>query len=240
MVQKIERPNADFELGYWGIRGLAQPIRFLLVHADVTFSEVRFGINQDGTAVNDESLDWQTYKSTLEMPFPNLPYIIEKTGSGDIKLSQSNSIMRYLARRFDYYGDTDSDQTSIDILQDEAYDFRNAIIDTVYTLGVEYQATYDNFKATTAPKYLDGFEKYLLAHEEHSHFVGSRLSLVDFILYELICQISVMIKGSVTDSCHPSLFSFINAFRQLPRINEYMGREEYIDRPINSRWASFS
>ena len=240
MVKRLERPNANIELGHWAIRGLAQPIRFLLVHAGVPFSEVRLGINQDGSAVDDESLDWEIQKRALAMPFPNLPYIIEKSDSGEIQLSQSNSIMRYLGRRFDYYGDTTSERTCIDLLQDEAYDFRSAIIDTVYTLGAEYQVVYDNFRSTIAPKYLDNFENYLSAREGYAYFVGAKLSLVDFILYELIWQASVMIEGSVTESCRPKLFAFIDAFRQLPRIEEYMRHGEYIDRPVNMTWASFT
>ena len=92
MVQKLIQENADITLGYWGIRGLAQPIRFLLVSAGVPFSEVRLGVLQDGTLLekDEEGEDWSSLRSTLDMPFPNLPYLIDTGGDSPVSLSQSN------------------------------------------------------------------------------------------------------------------------------------------------------
>ena len=240
MVQRIDKTNAKFELGYWAIRGLGQPIRFLLAHAEVAFSEVRLGVNQDGSGIADESHDWEIHKGTLSMPFPNLPYLIDSSGPTKVQLTQSNAVMRYLARRFDYYGDTESDQIWIDILQDEAYDFRNLIISTAYTLGTEYQVAFNEFTSTAVPRYLDGFENYLSNRGIHTHFVGSRISLVDFILYELVWQVSIMVPGSVTNIHRGSLWAFIEMFAKIPQIATYMASSDYIDRPINSVWASFT
>ena len=240
MVQRVDQAGAEFELGYWAIRGLGQPIRFLLAHAEVVFSEVRFGINQDGSILADGSHDWAIHKGTLSMPFPNLPYLIDSSGPAEVQLTQSNAVIRYLARRFDYYGDSESDQIRIDILQDEAYDFRNSIINTVYTLGPEYQAAFNEFTSTAVPRYLDGFENYLSNRGIHTHFVGSRISLVDFILYELIWQVSIMVPGSVTNIHRVSLWTFIEVFAKIPQIATYMASSDYIDRPINSVWASFT
>ena len=240
MVRRVNQVGAKLELGYWAIRGLGQPIRFLLAHAEVAFSEVRLGVNQDGSIVADESQDWEIHKGTLSMPFPNLPYLIDSSGPTKVQLTQSNAVMRYLARRFDYYGDTESDQIWIDILQDEAYDFRNLIISTAYTLGTEYQVAFNEFTSTAVPRYLDGFENYLSNRGIHTHFVGSRISLVDFILYELIWQVSIMVPGSVTDTHRPSLRRFIEEFAKIPQIAAYMARSDYIDRPINSVSASFT
>lgn len=118
MVQKLIEKNAEITLGYWGIRGLGQPIRFLLVAADVPFSEVRLGVLQDGTILheNQEGEDWSSVRSKLDMPFPNLPYLIDTSGASPVRLSQSNAILRYLARRFDFYGDSETDRIELDWL----------------------------------------------------------------------------------------------------------------------------
>ena len=76
-------------------------------------------------------------------------------------MTQSNAIMRYLARRLGYYGDTTSDLIYIDIFHDEAYDYRNTIISTAYTLGIAYETVFDEFESITVPRYLDAFENYL-------------------------------------------------------------------------------
>jgi glutathione S-transferase len=242
MVQKLIQENADITLGYWGIRGLGQPIRFMLIAADVPFSEIRLGVLQDGTLLNEnkEGDDWGSVRSTLDMPFPNLPYLIDARGSSSVSLSQSNAILRYLARCFDFYGDSESERIEIDILQDEAYDFRNEIVDTAYTLGEDYVAVFEHFSTNTLPHYLDSFETYLAGRDNKNFFAGSRLSLVDFIFYELFWQMTLMVPHSITESNRPTLFAFLKAFEQTPRIANYMQSENYIERPINSPWASFA
>jgi glutathione S-transferase len=242
MVQKLIQENADITLGYWGIRGLGQPIRFLLVSAGVPFSEIRLGVLQDGTLLNKnkEGDDWGSVRATLDMAFPNLPFLIDNGGESPVKLSQSNAILRYLARRFNFYGDSESDRIEIDVLQDEAYDFRNEIIDTAYTLDESYTAKFENFSTKPLPHYLDTFEAYLAQRKRKYFFVGNRLSLVDFILYELFWQMTLMVPNSISEVNRPTLFAFITAFEEEPKIASYLKSENYIERPINSPWASFA
>jgi len=241
MAQILTDEHADITLGYWGIRGLAQPIRSLLVFADVRFSEVRLGVFQDGALMNrvDEDEDWERIRSTLDMPFPNLPYLIDTTPDTPVKLSQSNAILRYLARRFGYYGSSDPDRIEIDVLQDEAYDFRNEIVKTAYTLGDDYDEAYENFVITTLPVYLGRFESYLEKREIPKYFVGDRLSLVDFVLHELLWQITIMVPQAITKSMRPVLYEFIRHFESMPQYIAYQQSDNYIRRPVNSPWASF-
>jgi hypothetical protein len=93
MAQRLIQENTDITLGYWGIRGLAQPIRYLLISADVPFSEIRLGVLQNSTLLSEdeENEEWEVVRSTLDMPFPNLPYLIDTSGSSRICLSQSNA-----------------------------------------------------------------------------------------------------------------------------------------------------
>ena len=105
MPQRNEHPGAEIELGYWPIRGtgathsVAPGLRRDAVH------RCALGLNQDGTQPADRQADWSDAKGTLEMPFPNLPYLIDASGETEIRVSQSDSVMRYLGRRFDLYGD---------------------------------------------------------------------------------------------------------------------------------------
>lgn len=242
MAQKLIRQNADFTLGYWGIRGLGQPIRAMLACAGVPFSEIRLGVLPDGTLMDKdaEEEDWATVRSTLESPFPNLPFLIHTSAGASITLTQSNTILRYLARQLDFYGDSERERTEIDQLQDQAYDFRNEIVQTAYTLGEGYADVFEHFVNQTLPRYLDGFERYLAMREVQKCFVGSRLSLVDFVLYELLWQMTKMVPGSISDSSRPALLGFIKAFESIPEMVAYREGENYIEHPINSPWASFA
>ena len=163
MVQILNRADCDITLGYWAIRGLAQPIRLLLAAAEVSFSEIRLGADADGNLLSreDEGVDWNQHRETLTMPFRNLPYLIDSSGDELIALTQSNAIMRYLSRRFDFYGDSETERLMIDVLQEEAYDFRNKIVKTAYTLGDDYAVALADFKDAALPRYLDGFEDFL-------------------------------------------------------------------------------
>ena len=197
---------------------------------------------QNGTLMNkeEEEKDWEKVRSTLNMPFPNLPYLIDNSQSAPIELTQSNTILRYLARRFDLYGDSDLERSEIDLLQDEAYDFRNEIIKTAYTLGGEYNEVYDHFANNTLPDYLHSFEQYLTNQKHQTFFVGDRLSLVDFVFYELLWQMQLMVPGSITEPDQPMLIAFIKHFEAIPQIAAYTQSENYIEHPINSPWASFA
>ena len=100
--------------------------------------------------------------------------------------------------------------------------------------------TLAEFIATAIPRYVDRFEQYLQSTGATSHFVGARISLVDFALYELIWQTSVMVPGSMTGSNRPGLFAFIESFAGIPQIAAYMRQSSYIERPINSLWTAFN
>jgi len=188
----------------------------------------------------EEDKDWQHIRSTLDMPFPNLPYLIDTSENNPIQLTQSNAILRHLARRYDFYGDSESERAAIDVLQDQAYDFRNEIIKPAYTPGEEYSDLYEQFATHTLPKYLHSFEKYLAGSGDEKHFIGNRLSLVDFVLYELLWQMTLMVPHSITASNRPTLFAFIKHFQSIPLVAAYTESGNYIKHPINSPWASFA
>ena len=70
------------ELGYWGVKGILEPIRWLAAHLGLEFKEF-----------NPKSVEeWGQTKSTLHLDFPNLPYLID----GDFRLTESSAIPVYL------------------------------------------------------------------------------------------------------------------------------------------------
>jgi len=242
MTQNLGTAGAELKLCYWGIRGLAQPIRFLLAMADAPYEEIRIGVTPSGELLSkdEESVDWQTHRATLDVPFPNLPYLIDSSGPSPVQITQSNALLRYLARKFDFYGDSDNERVEIDVLQEEAYDYRNKIIASAYTLGADYEAAFAEFIEEAIPRHVDGFERYLSKRDAPSFFVGAKTSLVDFVLYELLWQTSLMVPGSITETNRPQLHRFIKAFEKQPRIATYRAGSDYIEGPINSPWASFT
>ena len=73
------------ELGYWALRGLGEPSRMLLRYK---------GAEWKNTAIPfaDAAMWLSEKKENLGLDFPNLPYLYD----GDVKLTESLAIMRYL------------------------------------------------------------------------------------------------------------------------------------------------
>ena len=74
------------ELGYWGIKGVAEPIRWLIAYTGMDVHEY--------TPASSE--EWfGSKKSQVGGPFPNLPYLID----GDFRLTESTAIPYYLIKK---------------------------------------------------------------------------------------------------------------------------------------------
>uniref|UniRef100_A0A3P8U2L0 Glutathione S-transferase n=1 Tax=Amphiprion percula TaxID=161767 RepID=A0A3P8U2L0_AMPPE len=111
------------ELAYWDIRGLAQPIRLLREYTGTEYGQA-FSC---GEAPDYDKSCWFGIKDKLGMDFPNLPYLVD----GDRKVVQSNAIMRYIARNTTC-GETEDEQVRVDIIENQAMDFRNGFVMLCY------------------------------------------------------------------------------------------------------------
>merc|ERR1711892_531587 len=85
-------PKMAPTLCYWNSRGLGQPIRLLLEFTGTEFEDRK--LTMEGAPTYDKSC-WTDIKDTLGLDFPNLPYFVD----GDIKITQSNAILRHIGRR---------------------------------------------------------------------------------------------------------------------------------------------
>jgi len=92
---------SEYKLTYFNGRGRAETSRLLFAAAGVAYEDNRI-----------EREQWPGLKPTA--PFGQLP-ILEVDG---VKLSQSNTIARFLARRFKLAGKTDLEQARADMLAD--------------------------------------------------------------------------------------------------------------------------
>ncbi len=79
-------------LGYWSLRGRAQPIRLLLSYTKTDFEDFQYSGPEKWFGPSD--------KNGLGLDFPNLPYLIH----GDVKLTETNAILKYVAKK---YGEKD-------------------------------------------------------------------------------------------------------------------------------------
>ena len=75
---------------------------------------------------NPSLQEWLPAKeqNVWELDFPNLPYFVD----GDIKLSQSNAILRHIGRKHGLYGLDDKHAAEIDMLLDTIRDVKIGLI----------------------------------------------------------------------------------------------------------------
>ncbi|KAK4020175.1 hypothetical protein OUZ56_002169 [Daphnia magna] len=209
-------------LAYWAIRGLAQPIRLLLAYTQTEYEDKRYVVGPG----YDKSC-WFDVKYSLGLDFPNLPYYID----GDVKLTQSNAILRYIAGKHNLIGTNDNERIRVDLMENEVGDFRNDWVRLCYS------PNFDNLKGDyikNLPLKLSEFSKYL---GDNKWLAGENISFVDFIFYEMLDQHMILLPDCL-DS-FPNLKLYCDRVRLLDSIKTYMSGSDFITRPLNNPHAGF-
>ena len=89
----------------------------LLHYTDTKYDDTVYHIGQPEWGAAKENNVW-------ELSFPNLPYYVD----GDVKLTQSNAILRHLGRQHGLYGLDDNHASEIDMLLDTGRDIKMGLI----------------------------------------------------------------------------------------------------------------
>uniref|UniRef100_F6S663 Glutathione S-transferase n=1 Tax=Monodelphis domestica TaxID=13616 RepID=F6S663_MONDO len=183
-------------LGYWDIRGLAHAIRLLLEYTDSNYEEKLYL----GEAPDYDRSQWLDVKFKLGLDFPNLPYLID----GEHKLTQSNAIMRYIARKHNMCGETEEEKIRVDMLENQVMDFRWQLV------RVSYSPDFEKLK----PEYLEQLPGQLKLFSQflgkQTWFAGDKITFVDFLVYDVLDQ-NRMFEPKCLDE-FPNLKDFLARF----------------------------
>lgn len=216
-------------LGYWDIRGLAEPIRVLLKYTKTNFQDQEYQVR--GKAPSFDTSEWTDVKETLDLDFPNLPYFID----GNIKITQSNAILRYIAEKHDLVGKTPEERAKCLEMQDVAMDFRNGAVRLFYN-SRNYEEAKEAYLKQTLPRWCQRFESCLSTTQQW--FCGENLTFVDFVMFELLDQHRLLEK--VYLESYPNIQGFLKRFAALEPIQEYLASPDFLTKPINNKQASFA
>ncbi|CAL4107542.1 unnamed protein product, partial [Meganyctiphanes norvegica] len=207
-------------LYYWDIRGLGQHIRLLLEYTGTEFQDTH-------------PKNWSGDKFKLGLDFPNLPYYVD----GDVKLTQSNAIMRHIARKHNMCGKTDKERDQCDMVEGFAMDMR---MDWGFMCYVNHMKdNYDLDKEKSQylkdklPVKLKQLSEFL---GEREWFIGESVTYVDPIIYELLSINLVLSNTCLKD--FKNLQNFHDRFEALEPIKGYMASDRYKKRSINSPVAA--
>ncbi|XP_069862323.1 glutathione S-transferase Mu 2-like [Dipodomys merriami] len=209
-------------LGYWDIRGLAHAIRLLLEYTDTSYEEKRYTI---GDAPDYDRSQWLSEKFKLGLDFPNLPYLID----GAHKITQSNAILRYIARKHNLCGETEEEKIRVDILENQAWDTRMQLA------RICYSPDFEKLK----PEFLEGLpDKMKLFSQflgKRPWFAGDKITFVDFLAYDILDQ-HRMFEPKCLDA-FPNLKDFMSRFEGLNKISTYMKTSRFLSRPVFAKIA---
>ncbi|XP_044144242.1 glutathione S-transferase Mu 4 [Bufo gargarizans] len=212
-------------LGYWDIRGIAHAIRLLLEYTGTPYEEKRY---VTGGAPDYDKSQWLDEKEKLGLDFPNLPYLLD----GDVKLTQSNTILRYIAGKHGLCGNTDSEKILVSQIENEAMDFRMRLV------TIAYNPNFEELKGPYLEKLPTVLERYSRFLGERHWFVGDKITIADFLMYDVLDQ-HIMLDPTCLKK-FKNLQEFLARFEALPAIAAYMKTPRFIKTRINNRMASWA
>ena len=193
-------------LHYFLGRGRAETTRWMLAVSQIAFENVPVD--------TPEAL--ATLRATGKLPFDQMPLL----EIGDLNLSQSTAMIRYLARRGDYYGETDADALWCDMIAGAVADFAET------AMQAAFQPTKESALATLQGR----FEKFgprfeaRLAENNSGFCVGARLTFADVVLAEALTAYLDWAPGILVDT--PLLAALHDRVLNTPGIARYLHSEQ--------------
>lgn len=195
-------------LGYWDIRGLAHAIRLLLKAADADFVDVTY------EETNRET--WYQVKPTLDLPLPNLPYLID----GDVKVTQSLAILRYLGRKHSMAPISEEDKVKCEVLELQLMDWTMEAFKLWATNADEYEEKKTVYEETIDNK-IQLLEKYI---QSGPFVLGDQLTYVDFLLYQFLDYQRRFIPALLASS--PNLQELMKQIESIDQVKSYLESDE--------------
>lgn len=185
----------------------SQAIRLLLEHVNASYVDVVHDFPGD-PSLNE---DWQMVKKDLPLDFPNVPYLID----GEVKISQSIAILRYLGRKFFLDGSNDEQYTRIELIEQQIKDWRDEGSAVFYSQ--DFDKIVENYRKTLPDK-MTALSKFL---GDHNYLAGGKKpSYVDFLAYQYLDVHEVFAPGLLDQT--PNLQDYVKRIRELPNVKNFL------------------
>lgn len=225
-------------LGYWYVRALGDPIRFLLIDNEIAFQDKQYKTPDEWFGKD---------KQSLGLDFPNLPYLID----GDVKLTQVSlmksfsihtflivvcllqtlAILRYLGRKYGLSGKNEQEIRRLDLLEQEAFDLMMTLIRTWYADKSNYDEKVRMLRENL-PQRLQNLAKFL---DEKCFILENRNTYVDYLLYVVLDYIRLY--QSDLYGVEAKLKCFMNRLESKPLIKNYINNPDFQTQPITAPFA---
>jgi len=218
--------TSQVTLGYWDIRGLAEPIRTVLEYVELPYNMELFNSFET----------WSEKKTKADYLFPNLPYLVD----GDKTITESEAIIAHVCLKAGKAELLGKDEDRVEFIQlrniiGDAYGLitRNCYInkdEESLKKALATAETSNTYKMTGLNEIL-GKKEWLLGY----------ITYLDFMLAEFIERSIHMDEelGTTITKNYPNLVAHAKRFLELPKIKEYRQSEKFKARPYNGHIASW-
>ncbi|KAM3913196.1 glutathione S-transferase P 1-like isoform 2-T2 [Leptodactylus fuscus] len=202
---------SGYVITYFPLRGRAENIRLLLGDQGATWEEEEVQMQ-----------DWKSGNLKKEAVFGQLP----KFKDGDFVLYQSNSILRYLGRKYDIAGGSNQESALIDMVNDGVEDLR-----LKFARAIFYEPeTKDKYEADL-PNHFSAFERILSQNcNGTKYLVGDKISYADYNLLDLLQTHLALFPACL--STFPLLTAYIDRITSRPKLSEYLNSDARKNRPM--------
>jgi len=210
------------EVGYWNLRGLVGFIRLLDAHTEEGIQWKNYEVSE-----RDQWLEQKAkMNETGEIDFPNLPWMKD----GDIKISQSLAILKYIAKKHNLLHDgTCKGETMANVIEQQVIDLRTSFGRWNYG-GTQPK---DEFEVTLAAM-LSQWDTFLKGKD----FLNGNLSYIDFMFWELLDVISLVFPETLFDK-NENILTYYKNFAHLPKIHAYLESDKFQVSPISGPQAQY-
>lgn len=218
-------------VGYWNIRGRAEPIRMMLEYLGIDYERKDYDMpNLGATSIEAYmKLEWFQQKWNMGLDHPNIPYIID----GDTKISQTVAVMKYIARKGDRALTPKTEQEIINAQVAEG-----AVLDIWLPFyGMVYNPEYENMRPGYLEKLPDTFGALEKVLGKRKWLAGDNLTYVDFQMNEVLDHIELNCK-TVFDN-FPNIKNYKTAFFSQEKIKAYRESSRFKKWPLYAPAAAW-
>nr|QHU80051.1 glutathione S-transferase S5 [Bemisia tabaci] len=199
------------KLTYFSVKGLGEPVRFILSYANVEFIDDRVNFVED----------WPKVKPTT--PFGKLP-VLEVDGK---KVTQASAICRYYAKKCGLVGKDDWEDLLIDATVGTFDDMRQAISTYFYDQNEESKKKkLDLLIKETIPFYMERLEKQI--KENGGYLVNGKLTWADLWVVSLLDLVNKYTERTLEEK-YPLIIALKDKVLSIPSIKAWVAKRPVTD-----------
>ena len=193
----------------------------------------------DTVWVIQEGGKWFEAKAKNEwgLDFPNLPYFTD----GDVKLTQSDAILRHLGRKHGLYGGSEKQAGHIDMLIDTAKDIKmalimpNVVMKNLVSLWQKKKISHSlilpyDFQEEKKAEVISGQDAKFKQLSEFlggkSFLAGNDVTIADFAMYDALKWFHELDSSLI--SKHSNLCEYLERFENVPKVKSFLNGPGYM------------